>query len=349
MQNFLIIFFILLGFCQVNAQYDHEAVFKDLEGDPLFEAIIETYKPSQVLSFGNARDTMFALIDSKNNVLECVYSGHTVLLDPNEDPTQSAYQNGSATGINTEHTFPQSKGAANGNAKSDMHHLFPTRSPVNSARGNDPFREIPDSDTNSWYYLEGSMSSIPTTDIDSYSEDTADGFEPREIQKGNVARAVFYFYTMYREEADNASSSFFGIQQETLCDWHFLDPVDEDEWNRSKKIAVYQDGKENPFVLDCSLAARMYCPEIDNACAIVDTEELLIPSPKVFPNPSNNEYKIDWLDNYNILLSDAQGHILLIQEAQGNTTIAVPSLQGVYYLHLNDGNGARHMVKLVKL
>ena len=349
MKNYLGIIFILFVACQLNAQYDHQEVLKDLEGEELYEAILENYKPTQVLSFGQSRDTLFALIDSKDNVLECVYSGHTVTLDPNEDPTQSAYQNGSATGINTEHTYPQSKGASDGNARSDMHHLFPTRSGVNSARGNDPFREIPDTETNNWYYLSESMSTIPTTDIDLYSEDTPNGFEPRESHKGNVARAVFYFYTMYRTEAVSASSTFFDIQQETLCDWHWQDPVDEEEWNRSKKIAVYQEGKENPFVLDCSLAARMYCPEIDNACALVNTEIIISTSPKVFPNPSNNEYKIDWIGKYRILLTDAHGNVLALNDAQDFTIIDLPSLPGIYYLHLSNEQGARHTMKLMKM
>lgn len=349
MRNFLSIIILLVGLGQLNAQYNHQEVFKDLTGDALYDALLENYLPTQVLSFGQSRDTLFALIDSKDNILECVYSGHTIVLDPNEDPTQSAYQDGSATGINTEHTFPQSKGASEGNARSDMHHLFPTRSGVNSARGNDPFKEIVDSETNNWYYLEGSMSSIPTSDIDLYSEDTPDGFEPREKHKGNVARAMFYFYTMYREAADNASTTFFESQRETLCNWHWQDPVDEEEWNRTKKIASYQDDKENPFVLDCSLAARMYCPQIDGACTLVDTEEIIISTPKVFPNPSSNQYKIDWLENYNILLVDSVGHILLISEGSGNTTIDVPSLPGIYYLHLNDGHGDKHMVKLVRM
>ena len=40
--------------------------------------------------------------------------------------------------MNTEHTWPQSKGAT-GAAKSDLHHLFPTDSKANSIRGNHPF------------------------------------------------------------------------------------------------------------------------------------------------------------------------------------------------------------------
>ena len=346
-KNFTI-FLLVLIFGTTYGQYDHSDVFPDLSGDELFDALREDYKPSNVLSFGNSRDTLFSKIDSKDNILTCVYSGHSIELDPNEDPTQSAYQNGAATGINTEHTYPQSMGAESGNAKSDMHHLFPTRSPVNSARGNDPFAEIPDEETVSWFYLADSQNEIPTEDIDLYSEDIKNGFEPREDHKGDVARAMFYFYTMYREEANAANPNYFEQQMETLCNWHYQDPVDEKEWNRNQMIAKYQDDKENPFILDCSLANRLYCPEISDACSTVNNIEVEIASPKVFPNPSSNQYKIDWIESYNILLTDAHGHILLLQEANDTTLIDVPSLPGIYYLLLNDGNGKQHMVKLVR-
>lgn len=349
MSKQLITILLVLSYFATYAQYDHQAVFPDLEGEELFDAVLQDYKPDNVLSFANSRDTLFAKIDSKDNILTCVYSGHAIELDPNDDPTQSAYQNGAATGINTEHTYPQSKGASVGNGRSDMHHLFPTRSGVNSARGNDPFRELDDNETSTWYYLADSQQTIPTENIDLYSEDTSNGFEPREDHKGNVARAMFYFYTMYQQEALEASPNYFEQQRETLCNWHYEDPVDETEWNRTQQIAPHQDDKENPFVLDCSLAHRLYCPVIDDDCRLVKTDETPIPSPKVYPNPSNNEYKIDWLSKYNILLTDAQGNILLLQEGFDQTVIDVPSLPGYYFLLLNDGNGKQHMVKLVRM
>ena len=349
MSKYAITILLVLFYCSLHAQYDHQAVFPELEGEELLQAVIQNYKPTSVLSFGDSRDTLFAKIDSKDNILRCVYSGHEIELDPNEDPTQSAYQDGAATGINTEHTYPQSKGASVGFARSDMHHLFPTRSGVNSARGNDPFREIEDSETSNWYYLADSQQSIPTDSIDLYSEDTSNGFEPREDHKGNVARSMFYFFTMYQQEALGASPSYFEDQKETLCNWHYQDPVDETEWNRTQLIAPYQDGKENPFVLDCSLANRLYCPVVDDDCRLVNTEEKIIPSPKVYPNPSNNQYRINWLEKYNVLLTDAHGNILILQEGFNETVIDVPSLPGYYFLLLNDGKGKQHMVKLVRM
>ena len=47
-------------------------------------------------------------------------------------------------GINCEHTWPQSMGANQEPQKSDLHHLYPCKSNVNSSRGNHPYSEIID-------------------------------------------------------------------------------------------------------------------------------------------------------------------------------------------------------------
>ncbi len=342
---------LLLLFSNISfGQYDHQSVFNGLEGDELFEKLVEDFKPEAILPFNQSRDTLFAVVYARDNILECVYTGHTVELDPDEDPTVSAYQNGGSNGINTEHTYPRSMGAADGNAEADMHHLFPTRSSVNSARGNDPFAEIPDAQTNNWYYLNQNQSNIPSNDIDLWSEDRKNGFEPKEAHKGNVARAMFYFYTMYRDEAMDANPTFFDQQLNTLCDWHWADPVDEDEWNRNQMIAKYQSDKENPFILDCSLASRLYCPMTDAACATVPVSESILVSPKVFPNPSTENYQVEWPDkNFHLLLTNEIGQLILIEEAFNKKQIKLPEGQGVYYLRISDEQENSYTIKLVQL
>ena len=155
-----------------------------------------------------------------------------------------------------------------------MHHLFPSREDVNNYRASKPYKDIPDNETNRWYYLDQQLSNIPNTNIDEYSEGTGDYFEPREDMKGNVARASFYFYTMYKDEADAADQGYFQSMLETLCFWHYEDPVDQQEWLRNIKIAKYQELKPNPFVLDCSLAGRIYCGEIGAECQLLPNQEI---------------------------------------------------------------------------
>lgn len=248
----------LLIFTQTNlTAQGHLPVFPEDEGRVLLTKLAEEFRPRRVLSYKEAREFMYRELDNKNDSVACVYSGHKVFLDQKTgDAVAYLYRNGDKDGINCEHTFPQSFGAKDGFARSDMHHLFPTRIEVNTARSNSPYTEIDDEDTEVWYYQDRAETGIPDNAIDLYSEKTKSTFEPREDHKGNVARAMFYFATIYRNQADTV---WFADQITDLCRWHDLDPVDRDEWERNERIAEIQDGKLNPFILDCTLAYRSYC------------------------------------------------------------------------------------------
>ena len=265
----IIVLFIAIP---MYGQYDHVPVFPDLDGEDLKNHLIEAYRPAKVLSLSQARDTLYRKVYLHNDSVKCVYSNLAKHLDLNEDPSQYLFGSGSALDFNLEHSYPRSKGAEHGNPSSDMHHLFPSRVDVNSARAANPFSEIEDSLTSNWYYKDETTQVIPNDRIELYSESKSDSFEPQEGFKGNIARAIFYFYTMYEDAANTADDNFFAEQVDNLCEWHFLDPVDSLEWARTFLIAYYQDNRPNPFVLDCNLV-RLYCPQIDYACELVNTFE----------------------------------------------------------------------------
>ncbi|WP_428235481.1 lamin tail domain-containing protein [Gracilimonas sp.] len=247
-------FLFALIFSIQPAIAQNQTIGAGLEGQALIDYLQQNYSPAQTLGYDTARDTMYAVIDNDNGNLTGVYTGYTITLDPNEDPSTDAYYKG----VNAEHTWPQSMGAGNEPAKSDIHHLFPTKSNVNSARNNDPLGEIDDNLTDTWYYLDQSQSSIPSSNIDLYAENYGSTtFEPREQHKGNAARAVFYFVAIYQAQADQ---NFFDQQKNDLYQWHYLDEVDANELNRSSAIAGYQ-GNENPFILDTSLVRRAFFPD----------------------------------------------------------------------------------------
>ena len=259
MKRLLFISLVLSVFSSITR--GQTIIGEGLFGQELWDFVIDNYKTSNTLGYTDCRDTMYAVIDIKEgNQLTGVYSGYTITLDMNQDPSANAYEQG----INCEHTFPQSLGAGDEPMKSDIHHLFPTKSNINSSRGNDPFEEISDEETHIWYRNEYSQTSIPTEYIDEFAEkynppnQSEERFEPREEQKGNTARAMFYFYTMYSDVADD---DFWVLQKETLMDWHYYDEADEMETDRTWKIADYQDGLPNPFVLDSTLAKRIWYPQ----------------------------------------------------------------------------------------
>jgi len=206
---------------------------------------------------------MFSEIDNHGGTVVGIYTGYSVSVSPTSpDPKGDAF----AAGLNTEHTWPQSKGAGDLPARADLHHLFPSEIDANNARASFPFEEIPDQETDLWYRNRTVTATPDPEFIDAYSEldrsfpGTAYGgrWEAREEQKGNTARAMFYFYTVYRREADAADPAYFDVQKADLRAWNLADPVDEAEYERTCAIAPHQGGRVNPFVVDPTLVDRAY-------------------------------------------------------------------------------------------
>lgn len=273
-------------------------VFPTLSGSALYQALVANYKPAKVLDYANARDTMFVRVYAlDDDSVRCIYSTHTLYLDRTQNPRQYLFQNGGPLGISTEHAYPQSKGAGSGNARSDMHHLFPARTPVNEARSNKPFANIPDEQVQQWFYKTFTLTAKPAVNAHLYSKSNAANFEVRQAAKGDIARAVFYFYTMYTTEALNADPNFFENQRATLCQWHYQDRADSAELIKTWRIAPYQQNKPNPFVLDCTLARRLYCPELPNDCQTVSakTPEMPMLPLRVMPNPWRGQGRVEAL------------------------------------------------------
>lgn len=137
--------------------------------------------------------------------------------------------------LNIEHTWPQSKFSSRfnkGMQKSDMHHLFPTDSKLNSTRGNHNFGDVV-RDTQNFH--------CPTTARFGKGErSNKDLFEPPDNHKGNVARALFYFSTRYK-------ISISDDEEASLRQWSKEDPIDQEEIDRNQFIYQHQ-GNRNPFI-----------------------------------------------------------------------------------------------------
>tara|TARA_B100001996_G_scaffold274586_1_gene215335 strand:+ start:2156 stop:4132 length:1977 start_codon:yes stop_codon:yes gene_type:complete len=292
------IFYLTIFF---TLSYSQEIIGDGLTGQPLLDYIVNNYKTSTTLGYNNARDILYGTIDLKeNNQLSCVYSGFTITLNTDIDPSTDAYNQG----INCEHTWPQSMGASEEPQKSDLHHLFPCKDNVNSSRGNDPYGQIDDEDTDTWYRNDYSQNTIPTEYINEYAEKdnppdpNYEVFEPREDHKGDASRAVFYFYAMYNDVAD---TNFWNIQKDILLDWHYYDPVNDWEFNRTWEIAEYQQNQPNPFILDSSLARRIwYMDDGGEDTSTVDTIEYNIIINEIMQNPSSvSDENGEWFEIYN--------------------------------------------------
>lgn len=200
-------------------------------GAELLSALTQLIAKHKDLGYDQARDVMFAEVDDYQNqdTIECVYTGRRGTGIHDRSTAYSRH-------YNTEHTWPQSKGAE-GVAKSDLHHLFPVDNDENSRRSSLPFGEVKSfADSPSGMDRSGEG-------VDSRGHKV---YEPRNAHKGNVARALLYFYTCYHNTG-KIDLSNFRQEKEVLLRWSEQDPVDTAELQRNETIYRIQ-GNRNPFI-----------------------------------------------------------------------------------------------------
>lgn len=185
----------------------------DLKDRALISALNKISSTGKPLDYTGARKEMFLRLDNRGGEVECVYTGRRVRVANNIPQDRD---------MNCEHTWPQSLGAT-GEAKCDLHHLFPTDSKANGIRGSLPF---------------GMVSSANWADGGSKCD--GDKFEIRPSHRGNAARAKFYFAMRYGKTINND-------EEKTLREWNVSDPVDEAEKTRNNGIENIQHNR-NPFV-----------------------------------------------------------------------------------------------------
>lgn len=265
----ILTFSLLLGFISGGSLFaQNQNIGGDLTGEPLQEFLRDNYTPNQTLGYSIARDRMYTILDNRDGQVIGVYTYFEMPVDPNSStPRADAYDNGN--GINAEHLWPQSKGAGNEPARSDLHHLRSTEVRANQDRGNLKFGTIPDANVDRWYNKQSREETglIYTTTAPPLNERIEwskiklnDRFESKLDTKGDIARSMFYFYTIYRSEADAEDSGFFLSMDDALLEWHDIDEVDGDELTRTQQISNWQ-GNVNPFILDTTLVRRAYFME----------------------------------------------------------------------------------------
>ncbi|HPO55847.1 MAG TPA: endonuclease [Ignavibacteriaceae bacterium] len=207
----------------------------NLYDTPLKNALASLVANHTSLGYNTARDRMFDTIDKQpGDTIECIYSGIKIKAQ-NRTQAQNA-------GFDTEHTWPQGTFSQNEPMRSDLFHLYPTNSSANNTRGNLPFGFVVNNvNWSQGGSKRGSDSSGVTV------------FEPRDIQKGNTARSVFYFIIRFQ----NYGSYLGADQEKALRYFTIIDPVDSLESRRNLLIKGYQ-GKSNPFIDHPELIERIY-------------------------------------------------------------------------------------------
>ena len=218
-------------------------------GNELEALVRGSHSPTTNLTYREGREALYDGVDNEGDVVRLIYTGE---LFPNPGKTIPDH-----TVVNTEHVWPQSRfgNSAKSKKKSDLHHIFPCRSRVNSARGNNPFGLISAGSGVKFWDGPNSVSGVPGSNVHRFSKSKNGLFEPRRDDKGNVARAMFYFRAVYGNT--DIDKPFFNAQRQMLLDWHRDDPVDATEEARNKAVEDEQ-GNLNPFIEDDTLAERMF-------------------------------------------------------------------------------------------
>lgn len=188
-----------------------------------------------------------------NNIIE-TYTGWSI--------PKSNYGTG-ADQWNREHTWSVSHGSFGTSrpAGTDLHHLRPCDVTVNSAKGNKDFDN-------------GGTPYVDSTPYQGYGNTTGcntatNSWEPRPVEKGDVARMLFYMAVRYEgvdtsydlelQDTTPTNGPFYG-KLSTLLQWHYQDPPDAWERRRNDRIQERQ-GNRNPFIDHPEYVTRLWVPQ----------------------------------------------------------------------------------------
>lgn len=250
---------------------------------------------------------------------------------------------------------------------SDLHNLFPAhQNNANAVRSNLPLDEVV---TVTSTFLEGT-----------YGKNAAgqDVYEPRDEQKGDAARALFYMATRYNgTQGGNGNGNWgfpnpisfttdYGQNQDVLKAWHWQDPPSNWEIARNDYIDSKQNNR-NPFIdsvnfvcyinfLDMTYVANpgaIPCTVTPDAIGENNISELA-----VYPNPTSGDFgiNISLKENENVLvrISDVAGKTVYERNENlkaGNNRLMIASnrfAKGVYLLQLVTENSVNTQKIVIK-
>lgn len=149
--------------------------------------------------------------------------------------------------MNTEHTWPQSKGSRREPFRGDLHHLFPTDSKANSTRSSHIFGEVIGQPVREKDCTASMIGKVVDPETGEAMRTSA--YQPPVGHRGNVARALFYSAVSYGYKITQ-------LEEYYLKKWHEEDPVDAAELERNDEIQEAQ-GNRNPFVDFPEMASRV--------------------------------------------------------------------------------------------
>ncbi|MBR6963980.1 MAG: endonuclease [Prevotella sp.] len=183
---------------------------------------------------------------------------------------------------NREHSFPKSWFGDEAPMYSDLMHIVPVDSWINSMRNNHPYGENNGEINHSANYF----SKLGKCTVSGYSGTV---FEPNDEYKGDFARIYFYMATCYEDligswkTKNNDTDMLSGDSYTAYADWALpmllrwseQDPVSQKEIDRNRIVQIVQ-GNRNPFVDYPGLEQYVWGDKTDVAFVYDDYENAVI-------------------------------------------------------------------------
>lgn len=237
--------------------------------------------PHTVISYTNYKPTVMAQFEVRDTTngqsyVVCSYTGEKKVFDDPFDWTTVGYSREHSYCHSWMPTYP-----ADNPAKpeySDQHNLYPVnQNNANAIRSNLPMDVITGNVV--YTYLDGRAGYNGSQLV----------YEPRDTQKGNCARAMFYMATCYNGVSGNNWKLPTNQSVSTLKSWHFADLPDNYEMARQEYIYSVQ-GNRNPYVDSVEFVCHVDFSNMTylaTPCNLGLNEELLDANFVVFPVPTS--------------------------------------------------------------
>ena len=217
-----------------------------IQDESLKEKLKRLYGSHKQLSYKNARIALYNDIDCENDQIDLIYSGTSYKWKCNSKNIPVITQ------VNCEHTVPRCLFNDKLPMLSDLHHLFSASTKVNNARANNPFKEIEYNMCDKFCKEYDCTKTMPSNPEEYSCLITNKAWMPRADDKGEIARAVLYFMTMY----DMVDINLVG-DLETFKAWNMKYPPSEREKARNDAINITQ-GNRNPYIDDYTLVNQVF-------------------------------------------------------------------------------------------
>jgi endonuclease I len=285
---FLIYFLLISSYSYAQIPPDYYTLTTGLSGSSLKNALYLTIKDHTTYPYTSSNTDVWDILkitDQDPSNLE------NVLLIYTSWSTNGAQEYNNGNGWEREHVWAKVHGGFGTNppAGTDVHHIRPIHGSVNSARNSRYFAHC------TTPYLMGGV-----TPTGSFTSTTEHIWEPRDEDKGDVARMIFYMAVRYEGEngepdleildtipSNNNEPSGVMAKLSDLLLWHLQDTVDEKERRRNDIIYYQFQHNRNPFIDHPEFVHMIW-----GASAGIENYEQQ-PTLKIYPNPTSDNVRIE--------------------------------------------------------